>query len=683
MSKIYINEVDLTTVERTSSDGTDIVYVPGFSSLANVTNGAEVGVPVLCKTIAEFNTAFGTKPAVFAETQAYPMQFDSYAVPTVGGVNSPMFAAGAPDPSYIFAKELLALGIPVLYERVNVYANLEDAGSIEAYDVTVANMYNFLSKNFSQGVDGSGETTVTGGTVEVTDTNAFTAAYPDAGTYTFMATAECTGTTTIEDGNVTIDNDVYINSYDKKYRSTGAHIFTAAVSNVSCTASCSVSGAAVSVDAATFRTYYAESGRYIFTYNDNAWTDEEDTEVVLATIGITLNIGTATLTNGSIITILTSYTVTWNDNDLQPVTLAELGVLLTGIPVEESTITITVPAIDPTGVIWKDNQGVLKSLTQIGITLTGTVLAADTITISLTYVEPDLLDKGLYSVKYITSGGYPTFEYSGKAISQAMATLAKDRGDAIALIDHTNNPDRDLVGIRSVFNRAGSAAYALTPITASYGAMFTPYCTYTLINDYSNLDTSLFDLPPSFAYLSCLAASIASNPAWLAIAGATRGKVGNLNSVNTTKAITNSIADSYQPDNKVCINPITNIRPYGQCIWGNRTLVDNSIKQGTTALSYLNIRNLVCDIKKQLFLACQSLLFEQNTDVLWMNFLSLVTPLLDRMVSGYGISNYKIIKENPSDKSTITAIIRIYPVYAVESFDLTLYLQNGEVEVQE
>ena len=66
-----------------------------------------------------------------------------------------------------------------------------------------------------------------------------------------------------------------------------------------------------------------------------------------------------------------------------------------------------------------------------------------------------------------------------------------------------------------------------------------------------------------------------------------------------------------------------------------------------------------------------------------MNFLSLVTPLLDRMVSGYGISNYKIIKENPSDKSTITAIIRIYPVYAVESFDLTLYLQNGEVEVQE
>ena len=142
------------------------------------------------------------------------------------------------------------------------------------------------------------------------------------------------------------------------------------------------------------------------------------------------------------------------------------------------------------------------------------------------------------------------------------------------------------------------------------------------------------------------------------------------------KLLTNALAEAYQPDTALAINPITQINPYGYCIWGNRTLVDNSLKQGTTATSFLNIRNLCSDIKKQLYVACQSLMFEQNTDILWINFLALVTPLLDQMVSGYGITNYKIIKLPPSDRTKINVKIRIYPIYAVESFDITLYIND-------
>ena len=69
-------------------------------------------------------------------------------------------------------------------------------------------------------------------------------------------------------------------------------------------------------------------------------------------------------------------------------------------------------------------------------------------------------------------------------------------------------------------------------------------------------------------------------------------------------------------------------------------------------------------------------MFEQNTDILWINFLALVTPLLDQMVSGYGITNYKIIKLPPSDRTKINVKIRIYPIYAVESFDITLYINS-------
>lgn len=533
MSKITIREVDLTTVAGATEDIADIVYVPGFSSAsADSASTAKKGVPTLCRTIAEFNTYFGTQPAVFKADQDYPSSsgFSDAAIPKVNQTPQKMFLKGDPDPSYIYAKELLARGLPVIYERVNTKSDINDAN----YDVTVATMYTFLGTAFSSIPTAEASTSIVGSTVTVDDVNEFIAAYPDADTYVLTYKAAATGVT---------------------------------------------------------------AGWYL---------GSESTPVVLGDIGLSLS-GSPTLEGG------------------------------------------------------------------------------ETITVLLYYAEPALLDKSLYDVKYITSGGYPTFEYNGVSITQQMASLAQRRGDCIAFIDHTNNPYRTVVGQDSVIFQVRSTANKLSSDVASYATMLTPYCSFALANNYNsvNASDSGYALPASFAYLICLAASIQNNPAWLAIAGAGRGKVNSLVSVSTDRLITNAIADSYVSDTNVSINPITNVRPYGQCIWGNRTLVDNSVLGGTKALSYLNIRNLVCDVKKQLFMACQSLLFEPNTDTLWANFTSRVTPLLDAMKSGNGIGNYKIIRVDPSDKAQITAIVRIYPVYAVEAFDLTLYIQNGELAVEE
>lgn len=540
MSKIYIHEVDLSTVSNATQDMIDVVYVPGFSSASSDSlTVAKKGVPTLCRTISEFNAYFGANPALFNADQAYPSGasgFAAVAIPTVNSSAEYMFLKGSPDPSYIYAKELLSRGIPVLYERVN---DVSDATS-GSYDVTVAKMYEFLASAFISKADTEPSTTITGGTATVADKATFLAAYPEAGTHVF-----------------------------------------------------------------TYKAADAEAGITAGWYHGSDST----------------NIGADSTALG----------------------------------------------------------------TAIGVTYTGTATAGNTITVVLYYEQPTLLDKSTYEVKYLTSGGYPTFEFAGKSVSQAMTNLAAERGDCIVLIDHTNNPHRNIVGTDSVYYQSQQAANKLSAATASYGAMFTPYGTFALANTYLGITSSEagFPLPPSFAYLSCLATSIATNPAWLAIAGATRGKVTDLISVNSDKILTNAIADSYVTDTSVAINPITNVRPYGQCIWGNRTLFDNSVTGGTKALSYLNIRNLVCDIKKQLFDACQSLLFEPNSDILWANFTSRVTPLLDQMKSGQGIGNYKISRVNPSDRAQITAIVRIYPVYSVEAFDLTLYIQNGELDVQE
>lgn len=325
---------------------------------------------------------------------------------------------------------------------------------------------------------------------------------------------------------------------------------------------------------------------------------------------------------------------------------------------------------------------------------------------------------GDYAVKYITSGGYPTFEYGPLAdpdasgnvygtspLAEQMIRLAATREDAVALIDHTNNPNRSIYATDtySVITRVRDEFSNITTETGSYGTMFTPWytCTHAAVsggsaNNYG-INENISQMPGSLAFLSALAQQLKNYNPWLAVSGVSRGPVPYCAGLHTNFTLTNNVADSYQiiPGDvenlgsaSISINPITYIRNYGYCIWGNRTLRNNS--NGTKATSFLNIRDTVSDIKKRLYEASQSLLFEQNTDVLWLSFKNLVTPLLETMVSNYILSDYNIVKYNvdpetgqavPSYK--ILAAIRIVPINSVEVFELQVQLENSEVTVAE
>lgn len=309
-----------------------------------------------------------------------------------------------------------------------------------------------------------------------------------------------------------------------------------------------------------------------------------------------------------------------------------------------------------------------------------------------------LEDKGEFTVKYITSGGYPVLGYDNNSLVSAMLNLCASRGDSVAIIDHTNYPERKLMATdtTSVFYEVATASFE----NAQYGAMFTPWANYSglpiswktvPVGDVKYKDMpsiSATQLPASFAYLAALAVSIRSNANWEAIAGVKRGQVPYITTLNTKERLSNTIADSYQSrDDKTSINAITNIKPYGLTIWGNRTLFDNNKAQNLRASSFLNLRNLCSDIKKVVYTACKDLLFEQNSEILWINFKSRITPLLDRMKTGYGISGYKIIKASthyngePLAKAQLAAVIKIYPLYAIEEFEITVELADDEVSV--
>ncbi|WP_300924720.1 hypothetical protein [uncultured Clostridium sp.] len=88
------------------------------------------------------------------------------------------------------------------------------------------------------------------------------------------------------------------------------------------------------------------------------------------------------------------------------------------------------------------------------------------------------------------------------------------------------------------------------------------------------------------------------------------------------------------------------------------------------------------DVKKTVYAAAKKLTFELNSDILWLNFKSAITPLLDQMVSGNGLSNYKITKVATTKKATVACKIRLYAIEAVEDWDITVELADSYTSIQ-
>ena len=302
-----------------------------------------------------------------------------------------------------------------------------------------------------------------------------------------------------------------------------------------------------------------------------------------------------------------------------------------------------------------------------------------------TSTNTDLSDKGTYKISFITSGAYPVFEYNLNDITNKMLSIAETRGDCVALIDHTDNENRKLTGGTSIYN----AVQAWTPTDKeglAYSAMYTPWSNGNVQSVSKIGDNAITQTvyPGSMAYLLSYAQSIKTNAEWLAVSGTTRGIVP-INSLRSVYTLSNTIAnDVYQAKSGKRINPITNISGYGLCIFGNSTLKDNGA--GTTfeltAQSFMNIRLLVCQVKRKLYEECLGLLFEQNNDILWAKFLSKITPLLDKMKTGSGISNYRVIKNVTREKAKLSATIRLIPIYALDDIDINIELTNEDAAVQ-
>lgn len=631
MQRIIINEVDNTSnVENLSSY--DVAYVPGFS---NTADPSLYRVPTLVTDIYSFRSKFGSSAPVFKTTQAYPDSFPEEAIPNAD-VQATYLLAGTnnfdtDDPDIIVNEYYNAkLEIPEgqdsitaesLVESYQYYYVNTEAGS-ETIHLSRIDKDNNLLLNINVYLGGY---KVTEDSTPVLEKDYYT---QTDGVFTNVRTPETFEGNTYYDVDDSIKSSVYSSDYNP-------------------------------------------SANDLYVLNNSGYTLTHDTYIV--------------------------HTQTYYIGENTPSPMFEIGWADTGYRYAALLLSMGMPVYYEQMNQGQDDITVENMYAGLAARFTGVSDKDPT--------NPDYSfdSMGDYSVKFITSGGYPTFEYADNSIANNMIDLARARKDAVALIDHTDNHSRPLnmyssaSVINSIRNPESSLASGDDSQTTC-AAMFTPWyeCDNsvvtlrtvegsTTVEEYPNKM-----MPASLAYLSALATQLLSYNPWLAVAGVTRGKVPYCGKLHTDLPLTNNIADSYQalPNDSgltglrnISINPITYIRNYGYCIWGNRTLRNNA--GGTKALSFLNIRNVVSDIKKRIYETSQSLLFDQNTDVLWLNFKSHVTPLLEEMVTDYILNDYTLTRYtiDPKDGTPVPAykvlaVIRIQPINSVEVFELTVALEN-------
>jgi hypothetical protein len=321
-----------------------------------------------------------------------------------------------------------------------------------------------------------------------------------------------------------------------------------------------------------------------------------------------------------------------------------------------------------------------------------------------------LRDKSTYDFRYLVTGLLTNNDGANTCIQSIAdhtqevllddASISDGRGDCIALIDLDCAAYEGKTQTQAIPQLAKEAA----KWSSAYVAVFAPYVNYILAEDviYNN---SIF--PASFHYLACAANSSANNfNEWYANAGYTRGvakytiqstgcKFGEiavqsleprfLLKVGTEPAVDKNgdplvPAQNADINTSVAVNLIIKIKG-SYYLWGNRT----GKKLGTRGASdgdlvaqhFLNVRQLCTTIKKQIYVTCRRLTFDPNSNILWTNFRSLLTPMLEQMKADQGIRDYKFVKNTTDRKALLSAKIRIVPIEAVEDFEIGLYLEDS------
>lgn len=284
-----------------------------------------------------------------------------------------------------------------------------------------------------------------------------------------------------------------------------------------------------------------------------------------------------------------------------------------------------------------------------------------------------IYDKVLYQPMFITSGGYTDEDAtSATPIADAMKRITEVRQDCRALIDlPLGTPKEEQQTL------ASEVAYQqLSDIQAIPSAsMCAPW-------QYMQVGTEQLWMPPSYVFLTVVGNALSSGEkVYTPKAGISSGQVANI--IRSEFDIGSDLADQWQSDTMVQINPIMRLQSGTYVIAGNSTLLlpesntgeDNAFSESSADLTIIQIRRFVYNLATQLQ-------FQYNSTTAFETFSIQTSNFLDGMISQQAVTSYDIYNvSTDDDPRTLKIDLDVYLTPTIKAITINLNVSYGSITV--
>jgi len=270
--------------------------------------------------------------------------------------------------------------------------------------------------------------------------------------------------------------------------------------------------------------------------------------------------------------------------------------------------------------------------------------------------------------------GYPE-------LADELLTLGVDRKNTVfSIADAPLRLASDSTSVKAWINNTNNAVENGEDGMLSKSSEMAVYYPHGLT---TNLDGTNVMVPGSHMALRTFAFNDQVAFPWFAPAGFQRGVVNNATSVGYLKAkegefesvaLNEGQRDAYYL-NKV--NPVSNFPGRGISIFGQKTL-----NASASALDRVNVSRLIIYLREQLDDAVKPFLFEQNDATTRNNAFSVVSRLLDNLVSQRGLFDYLVVCDSTNntpariDRNELHIDVAVQPIKSVEFIYIPIRIQN-------
>ena len=269
-----------------------------------------------------------------------------------------------------------------------------------------------------------------------------------------------------------------------------------------------------------------------------------------------------------------------------------------------------------------------------------------------TMSAPEVVDINLFATPGVD------FENNTSLVNYAL-TMIESRADSLYIIE---SPRLTAPGQPGVPEEV-VALMESTGIDSNYAATYWPWI--QILDSSQGVYTYQ---PPTMMVVNAIAYTDNVAAPWFAPAGINRG-VGGPSIIRADIRLTQSDRDTLYNGR---INPIATFIQQGVVIWGQKTLQSRN-----SALNRVNIRRLLLQVQRLIAAASLTLVFEQNDQTLWSQFLAKVEPILQQIQNQRGLTAFNVVMDSSNntdatiDQNMLIGKIQIKPTRTAEFINLT------------